>query len=83
MELEFGTLLLFLHGANTLPAASERLQLGFEAQEPLENLAARLLESGVTVNAEIVDEGFGRILELRDPDGNTLTIVENEPELYT
>ena len=81
-ELEFGTLLLFLHRVATLPAASKRLEFGFEAQQPLEQLAAQLLQSGVIVSAEIVDEGFGRILQLADPDGNTLTIVEHEPELY-
>ncbi len=36
----------------------------------------------MTISAEIVDEGFGRVLQLADPDGNVLTIVEHEPELY-
>ena len=76
-ELEFGTLLLFLHRVDVLPTISKRLEFGFEAQEPLERVAARLLEGGV-----IVDEGFGRILSLQDPDGNALSIVEHEPELY-
>ena len=81
-ELEFGTLLLFLHSTQSLPAVSKRLEFGFEAQQPLEQLAAQLLQSGVTISAEIVDEGFGRVLQLADPDGNVLTIVEHEPELY-
>ena len=81
-ELEWNELLLFLHSAQTLPPANSRVQLGFEAQEPLETLSARLIERGVIVSAEIVDEGFGRILNIQDPDGNTLTIVEHEPELY-
>lgn len=81
-ELEWGELLLFLHHAQTLPPANGRAQLGFEAQEPLETLTARLIEHGVIVSAEIVDEGFGRTLSLRDPDDNELVIVEHEPELY-
>ncbi|WP_293910802.1 VOC family protein [Deinococcus sp.] len=81
-ELEWSDLLLFLHHAQTLPPANGRLQLGFEAQEPLEILSARLIERGVAVSAEIVDEGFGRTLSLRDPDDNELVIVEHEPELY-
>jgi catechol 2,3-dioxygenase-like lactoylglutathione lyase family enzyme len=81
-ELEWSELLLFLHHAQTLPPADGRIQLGFEAQEALEQLTARLIERGVIVAAEIVDEGFGRILSLQDPDGNVLTIIEHEPELY-
>lgn len=63
-----------------LPATG-RLQIGFETGD-LDAAVQRLSGAGLHPPA-IVDEAFGRILHLTDPDGNVLYIVQNEPELYS
>lgn len=73
-------LLLHEH-ARPLPEPG-RLQLGFEVESGLEAVVARLSADGLG-GLSIIDEGFGRIVRLHDPDGNLLSIVHNEPELYT
>lgn len=80
-ELEFGSLLLFLH------ASAERREEGFampgfEVQEPLEKVLERLAPLLDEGTPEIVDEGFGRTLILHDPDGYAWQLNEHEPELY-
>ncbi|GAA5512025.1 hypothetical protein Dcar01_00739 [Deinococcus carri] len=80
-ELEWGDFLLYLHGTATPRPAGFALP-GFEAQEPLEGVAARLAAAGVLPDPVILDEGYGRVLRLRDPDGHDLEIVEHDPELY-
>lgn len=80
-ELEWGETLLFLHAASSPRPAGFALP-GFEATEPLESVAARLAPLGGGEVPEIVDEGYGRTLTLRDPDGYAWEIVEHDPELY-
>lgn len=80
-ELEWGELLLYLHGTAAPRPAGFALP-GFEAQESLDVLAGRLVALGVVTDPFILDEGFGRVLRLRDPDGYELDLVEHAPELY-
>lgn len=81
-ELEWAGLLLYLHGADTPRPAGFALP-GFEVTQPLDVLAARLRGAGIEApDTAILDEGYGRTLDLRDPDGYVWQIVEHEPELY-
>lgn len=81
-ELIWGDFALNLH-EHALPLPDTgRLQLGFEVESGLEDVVARLSAEGLG-DLSIIDEGFGRIVHLRDSDGNLLSIVQNEPELYT
>ena len=57
-------------------------ELAFEADEPLEAVAARLTEAGYEPEP-IIDESFGRSLRIRDPDGVYVQINENDRALYT
>ena len=57
-------------------------ELAFEADEPLEDVVARLREAGFEPNA-IVDENFGRSVRVRDPDGVWVQINANDRDLYT
>ena len=80
-ELEWDGFLLFLHSTSHPRPAGFALP-GFEAQEGLEAVAGRLAQAGLLPDPLILDEGYGRVLRLTDPDGYTLEIVEHEPELY-
>jgi len=57
-------------------------ELAFEADEPLEAVAARLADAGFPTGP-IVDESFGRSLRVRDPDGVYVQVNENDRALYT
>ncbi len=57
-------------------------ELAFEADEPLEAVAARLRSAGFAPG-DIVDESFGRSLQVPDPDGVVVQVNEHERELYT
>ncbi len=59
-----------------------RIELSFETQELLEDLAARLTAAGFAPEA-IVDESFGRSLRVVDPDGMLVQVNEHDRELYT
>jgi catechol 2,3-dioxygenase-like lactoylglutathione lyase family enzyme len=59
-----------------------RCELAFEADEPLEAVAARLVEAGYRPEP-IVDESYGRSLRVRDPDGVDVQVNENDRTLYT
>ena len=79
-ELEWNGFVLSLHGQDGELPAVGRLQIGFETPD-LDQTVQDLSRAGLNPPA-IVDEAFGRILHLTDPDGNVLYIVQNEPELY-
>lgn len=86
-ELEWPTaegsgFVLNLHEANEPLPPTGRLNIGFEVESGLDELLDRLRPSGVYGELTVVDEAFGRIVHLQDPDGNALSIVQNEPELY-
>ena len=57
-------------------------ELAFEADEPLEAVAARLAGAGFATEP-IVDESYGRSLRVRDPDGVYVQVNENDRSLYT
>ena len=57
-------------------------ELAFEADEPLEAVAARLAAAGFPTEP-IVDESYGRSLRVRDPDGVYVQVNENDRSLYT
>jgi hypothetical protein len=76
--------ILALHSQRQAAAASESsmLELCFVIEEPLETLAARLEGEGID-HSGIVDENFGRLLRVTDPDGMVIQINEHDPELYS
>ena len=55
--------------------------LGFEADEPLEDVVERLRAAGYEPASEIVDESFGRSFTIRDPEGMLIQINETDYEL--
>ena len=57
-------------------------ELAFEADEPLEAVAARLADAGFAAEP-IVDESFGRSFRVRDPDGVYVQVNDNDRALYT
>jgi catechol 2,3-dioxygenase-like lactoylglutathione lyase family enzyme len=59
-----------------------RCELAFETDERLEDVAARLRAAGYEPGP-VIDEGFGRSLRVRDPDGVWVQINAYDRELYT
>ena len=59
------------------------VMLGLVADEPLEDVEARLRAAGFPPEGEIVDQEWGRSLFVRAPDGAVLQIDEQDRELYT
>lgn len=57
-------------------------ELAFEADEPLEAIAARLRSAGFEPEP-IMDENFGWSVRVRDPDGVWVQINLHDRELYT
>jgi catechol 2,3-dioxygenase-like lactoylglutathione lyase family enzyme len=57
------------------------VQLSFQADEPLEEVVARLRRSGYELATEIVDEAFGRSFTIRDPEGLLIQVNENDYDL--
>lgn len=57
-------------------------ELAFEADEPLEAVAARLAAAGYPPGP-ILDESFGRALRVQDPDGVFVQVNEHDRSLYT
>jgi hypothetical protein len=58
-----------------------RVELTFQADEPLEQVVERLREAGYEPATEIVDEAFGRSFTIHDPEGLLIQINENDYEL--
>ncbi|MGW5050393.1 VOC family protein [Actinokineospora sp. NPDC004072] len=72
--------LLALHRA---PAAEAgRCELAFEADEPLDEVAARLREAGFEPGP-VIDENHGYSLRVQDPDGVWVQINQYDRQLYT
>jgi catechol 2,3-dioxygenase-like lactoylglutathione lyase family enzyme len=55
--------------------------LGFEADEPLEDVVERLRAAGYEPASGIVDESFGRSFTVHDPEGLLIQINETDYEL--
>lgn len=62
------------------PRSPGTVELSFESDEPLEQVATRLTRAGF--EATIVDESFGRSLRTIDPDGQHLQINEALTDSY-
>jgi predicted enzyme related to lactoylglutathione lyase len=62
-------------------ATMSATSLGFESDEPLEDVVERLRAAGYEPASEIVDESFGRSFTIHDPEGLLLQINENDHEL--
>jgi hypothetical protein len=59
----------------------QRIELSFDSAGPLEPLAERLRAAGFTVE-EILDEGFGRSMQVHEPNGLMVQVNEYDDELY-
>jgi catechol 2,3-dioxygenase-like lactoylglutathione lyase family enzyme len=59
------------------------VELNFETTVPLEELEKDLRDQGVSVDSPTAEQGFGRQLVLRSPDGLLLKINELRPERFT
>lgn len=68
--------IIALHTAEPLPEETARLGLNFNTEEPLEELTERLERQGVTTEAGISREDFGRFVVFHDPDGLSVQINE-------
>lgn len=81
VELPGAAGILALHRADPADPPG-RCELAFEADEPLEAVAERLRAAGYAPGP-ILDESFGRSLQVRDPDGVPVQVNENDRSLYT
>jgi hypothetical protein len=82
-ELVGGGGILALHSQRQAASSPESaLELCFVTEEPLEALAARL-DTAAVDHSGIVDENFGRLLRVTDPDGMVIQVNEHDPELYS
>ncbi|MGH8917140.1 MAG: VOC family protein [Actinomycetes bacterium] len=61
--------------------AEQHVALMFESAGPLEPLAQRLRATGFTVE-DIIDEGFGRSMQVHEPNGLVVQVNELDQELY-
>ncbi|UVS78582.1 VOC family protein [Actinokineospora sp. UTMC 2448] len=59
-----------------------RCELAFEADEPLEDVAARLRAAGFAPGP-VIDENHGHSLRVQDPDGVWVQINLYDRQLYT
>jgi catechol 2,3-dioxygenase-like lactoylglutathione lyase family enzyme len=85
IELKAGGGALGLHDGATAADGEGRdgLMVNFVADEPLELVARRLRAAGFPPEGTAVDQGWGRPLFVRAPDGTVVQIDSQEPELYT
>jgi catechol 2,3-dioxygenase len=74
------TLTIGLHPTSaTYPAPGTRgsVMLGFEVDEPIERVVARLVEQGVRMTGEIIrQENVGNFAAIEDLDGNPIYLWE-------
>ncbi|MEP7294511.1 MAG: VOC family protein [Chloroflexota bacterium] len=80
-ELTIGDAHLALHHVDQLPAES-RIELAFLSSETLEQVIEHLGAANIPLERGITDEGFGRSIRVRDPDGLPIQINEHDPEFY-
>lgn len=60
-----------------------RVELNFDTSTDLAAVERDLAARGVAIAQPVTDEGFGRQLQVRSPDGLLIKINQLEPELYT
>lgn len=84
MELSARGGVLGLHTAASADPPRKATDVGFVllTNTPLEDVIGRLAEAGFAVDEPVIDEEFGRSLQVRDPDGLLVRIEEADPELY-
>ena len=71
---------LLAHPPNT-DRGEASVELTFESRTPLEHVERRARDAGVKVAQPTSDEGFGRQLQLRTPDGLLVKVNEIDAEL--
>jgi glyoxalase/bleomycin resistance protein/dioxygenase superfamily protein len=82
LQLGGSQLSLLAHPPN--PEQDEgRVELNFESAGDLSDLEARLSSAGVEIHTPTTDEGFGRQLIVRSPDGLLVKINELDQSTYT
>lgn len=59
------------------------VELNFESRTPLEQVEQAARDAGVEVVAPVSDQGFGRQLQVRSPDGLLVKINELDPDLFS
>ena len=67
---------LGIHQVTEVPEPG-RVVLSLVAEEPLEDVIARLAASGIEPEAGIKEEPFGRSFVVRDPDGSAVQVNEH------
>ena len=84
VELRLGSALLMLHRSEHPSSEAPRsMELSFISYEPLEEILARLAAAGFPTEYPIIDESFGRYVQVQAPDGLVLQINEHDRTLYT
>ena len=71
---------LLAHPANPEQGEGD-IELSFQSQTPLEDVERTARSAGIDVAQPTSDEGFGRQLQLRTPDGLLVKINEIEADL--
>jgi catechol 2,3-dioxygenase-like lactoylglutathione lyase family enzyme len=64
------------------PPLQGRVRMCFEASQPLDEIARRLTDAGLP-EPDVLDEAFGRIMWLTDPDGLAIEVAEHDPDLMS
>jgi uncharacterized glyoxalase superfamily protein PhnB len=64
------------------PGGGLAVELAFEAEEPLEDVVARLRAAGFEPVTAIVDESYGRSFRVRDPEGLSIQVNEHDRALH-
>jgi hypothetical protein len=84
IELGLGSAILMLHQSEHPSSEAPRsIELSFISSEPLEVVLARLAVAGFPTEVPIIDESFGRYVQVQAPDGLVLQINEHDRTLYT
>ena len=83
VQLRLGDAVLGLHKAE-VPSSKQRGGIHFSliVHEPLEQLLVELEAAGYPTAHPIIDESFGRSVQLEAPDGLLIQVNENEIDLY-
>jgi hypothetical protein len=84
VELRLGSALLMLHSSEHPSCEAPRsIELSFVSAKLLETVLARLAAAGFPTDHPIIDESFGRYVQVQAPDGLVLQINEHDRTLYT
>lgn len=79
-EMRGGTSLLGIHGGGD--SQTPRVDMALVTEEPIEDVLERISAAGIP-NRGIVDEDYGRVIYVQDPEGLWIQIIERELENYT